>query len=232
MVKKSPCPPSGYFGYEYELTIQFNTVYNSFCACLRLANRRILCFIKIFLENSPLCVGSFENAVLRVTKGEIKQSPAFADAKGGENMNEPNRTEWEIRCAFNGFCKRALKYEASNAHRDVRHHQLREVAFSSLLPQEEEQLYTTDRHFANEEADDKSFYVAGMEITPKLLADAIHALPEEKRDTVLLYYFFEMSDPEIAKLLNISRSTVQYRRTSSFELLKRYLEERAYDEEQ
>ena len=33
-----------------------------------------------------------------------------------------------------------------------------------------------------------------------------------------------MSDPEIAKLLNISRSTVQYRRTSSFELLKRYLE--------
>lgn len=76
------------------------------------------------------------------------------------------------------------------------------------------------------------FYVAGMEITPKLLADAIHALPEEKRDTVLLYYFFEMSDPEIAKLLNISRSTVQYRRTSSFELLKRYLEERAYDEEQ
>ena len=174
----------------------------------------------------------FEIFVLWGMKGDIKQSPAFADAKGGENMNEPNRTEWEIRCAFNGFCKRALKYEASNAHRDVRHHQLREVAFSSLLPQEEEQLYTTDRHFANEEADDKSFYVAGMEITPKLLADAIHALPEEKRDTVLLYYFFEMSDPEIAKLLNISRSTVQYRRTSSFELLKRYLEERAYDEEQ
>ena len=86
MVKKSPCPPSGYFGYEYELTIQFNTVYNSFCACLRLANRRILCFIKIFLENSPLCVGSFENAVLRVTKGEIKQSPAFAVAKGGEHL--------------------------------------------------------------------------------------------------------------------------------------------------
>lgn len=46
-------------------------------------------------------------------------------------MNEPNRTEWEIRCAFNGFCKRALKYEASNAHRDVRHHQLREVAFQA-----------------------------------------------------------------------------------------------------
>ena len=143
-------------------------------------------------------------------------------------MNEPNRTEWETRCAFNGFCKKALKFEASNAHRDVRHHQLREVNFSSLSLQEEEQLFTNDRYFAGEEADDKSFFVAGMEITTKLLADAIHALPEEKRDAVLLYYFFDMSDPEIAKLLNLSRSTVQYRRTSSFELLKRYLEERAY----
>lgn len=52
-------------------------------------------------------------------------------------MNEPNRTEWETRCAFNGFCKKALKFEASNAHRDVRHHQLREVTFSSLSLQEE-----------------------------------------------------------------------------------------------
>ena len=32
---------------------------------------------------------------------------------------------------------------------------------------------------------------------------------------------------EIAKQLNISRSTVQYRRTSSFEQLKKYLEENA-----
>ena len=49
------------------------------------------------------------------------------------------------------------------------------------------------------------------------------SLPEEKRRAVLLYYFFDMSDAEIAALYQIPRSTVQYRRTSSFELLKRYL---------
>jgi len=87
-------------------------------------------------------------------------------------MNEPVRTQWQIRCAFNGYCKRVLKNEA---------------------------------------------------------AEALHSLPEEKRNAVLLYYFFEMTDVEIAKLYNVPRSTVQYRRTSSFELLKRYLEERAYD---
>ena len=50
---------------------------------------------------------------------------------------------------------------------------------------------------------------------------------EEKRQAVLLYYFFSMTDTEIAELMKAPRSTVQYRRTSSFELLKRYLEERA-----
>ena len=146
-------------------------------------------------------------------------------------MNEPNRTEWEIRCAFNGFCKKAIKCEASNAHRDVRRHQLREVTLSSLSPQEESQLYTVDRYFVKEYTDN-SICVAGKRITPKLLAEALRTLPKEKRNAVLLYYFEGMTDNDIAKLLNISRSTVQYRRTSSFELLKRYLEERAYDDEE
>ena len=38
-----------------------------------------------------------------------------------------------------------------------------------------------------------------------------------------------MSEREIATYCNIPRTTVQTRRTSSIKLLKRYLEERAYD---
>ena len=40
-------------------------------------------------------------------------------------MNEPIRTQWQIRCAFNGFCKQVLKREAMNAHRDTKRQQLR-----------------------------------------------------------------------------------------------------------
>jgi len=122
-------------------------------------------------------------------------------------MNEPIRTQWQIRCAFNGFCKRTLKNEAINAHRDTRRRQIREVSFSDLTTQEENQLYTYDTYFANDEAE-KSFCVAGKEITAKLLADALHSLPDEKREAVLLYYFFDMNDAEIAKLRNVPRSTV------------------------
>ena len=72
--------------------------------------------------------------------------------------------------------------------------------------------------------------VAGKTFTAKQLADALHSLPEDKRNAVLLYYFFDMSDAEIAKLCDVPRSTVQYRRTSSFELLKKFLEDCADDE--
>ena len=140
-------------------------------------------------------------------------------------MEEPTRTQWQIRCAFNGFCKRTLKHEAINAHKQTKRQQLREVTFSDLAPHEENQLYTLDTYFENEAAE--AFNVGGKKITPKLLSDALHSLPEDKRKAVLLYYFFEKSDVEIAEELNVPRSTVQYRRTSSFELLKRYLEEHA-----
>ncbi|WP_428257590.1 RNA polymerase sigma factor [Gallibacter sp. Marseille-QA0791] len=158
-------------------------------------------------------------------RGQISPPPWVR--KGGENM-EPNRTEWQKRCTFNGFCKTVLRNEAIDAIRERKYRRKHEVTFSELSPQEENQLYTCDQYFANDEAE-KSFFVAGREITAKMLADALHSLPEEKRQAVLLYYFFDMSDKEIAELMKIPRSTVQFRRTSSFELLKRFLEEKADD---
>jgi hypothetical protein len=99
------------------------------------------------------------------------------------------------------------------------------VIFSDLTPQEERQLYTVDKYF--QDCNEEAFCAGGLKITAKLLAEALHTLPDEKRQAVLLYYFFNMTDVEIAEAMKIPRSTVQYRRTSSFELLKRYLEERA-----
>ena len=154
-----------------------------------------------------------------------------------------------IPLRLSAFCRRAhfafspkyffKKFLKTNVHFEVRRfeglrkgtfqqRQLREVTFSDLSPLEENQLYVCDKYFADDEAE-QSFVVGGKEITAKLLAEALHSLPEEKRETVLLYYFFDMSEREIAKFCNLSRTTVQSRRTSSMKLLKRYLEERAYD---
>ena len=170
---------------------------------------------------APQLAKSFARPSRVCERGEINLPPP--GTKGGENM-EPNRIEWQKRCTFNGFCKAVLRNEAIDAIRERKYRKKHEVTFSDLSPQEENQLYTCDKYFVNDEAE-KSFFVAGKEITAKQLADALHSLPEEKRQAVLLYYFFDMKDAEIAELMKIPRSTVQFRRTSSFELLKRFLEE-------
>ncbi len=79
--------------------------------------------------------------------------------------------------------------------------------------EEARQLHTFDEYFKRGEI---AFEKAGKKITPKLLLEAIRTLPEEKRKAILLYYFEGMNDTEIAELFNTSRSTIQYRRTSSF----------------
>lgn len=59
------------------------------------------------------------------------------------------------------------------------------------------------------------------QVLDKLLVEsAIHSLPEEFQEIVILYYFQELKIAEIAKLLQISTSLVKYRLTQS----RKYLE--------
>ena len=139
---------------------------------------------------------------------------------------EPERREFYKQCSFQKYCNTVLHNEACNAHKELRKHKAKEVTFSDLTLEEARQLHTFDEYFKRETAEEV-FEKAGKKITPKLLLEAIRTLPEEKRKAVLLYYFEGMNDSEIARLFNTSRSTIQYRRTSSIELLRKYLEENA-----
>ena len=145
--------------------------------------------------------------------------------KGGENV-EPNRREFQKQCAFQRYCNTVLHNEACDAHKELHKHKEKEVTFSDMTLEEARQLHSFDEYFKKEDSE-PSYERGGKKITPKLLLEAIRTLPEEKRKAVLLYYFEGMNDTEIAKLFNTSRSTIQYRRTSSFELLRKYLEENA-----
>ena len=107
-------------------------------------------------------------------------------------MDYPARFEWQTRCEFNAYCKRTLRNELIDACRERKSRKRHEVSFADLTPQEEKQLYTVDRYFVNE--DEEAFCAGGLKITAKLLAEALHSLPDEKRQAVLLYYFFDMTD--------------------------------------
>lgn len=100
--------------------------------------------------------------------------------------------------------------------------------FSDLSESELAQLFTTDEY----ESDYFRFQVSGFDVLVKneLLAEALNALPERKRDIILLSYFLDMSDAEIGELLNVVRTTVFRHRKSALAKIKQYLEGKADDE--
>ncbi|MCK1975686.1 hypothetical protein LNK15_01275 [Jeotgalicoccus huakuii] len=61
-------------------------------------------------------------------------------------MIESGRTEWQIRCAFNAFCKRVLKNVAIDIYNERRRQQSKEKTFSELTSREIHQLYSIDNY--------------------------------------------------------------------------------------
>ena len=71
------------------------------------------------------------------------------------------------------------------------------------------------------------FTVHGYDIEVKdtLIAEALQALSERKRNVILLSYFLEMSDADME--MNLARSTIHEHRTRLLEILRKIMEEKA-----
>lgn len=83
-------------------------------------------------------------------------------------------------------------------------------------------LYTMDQY----RAEKHQMTVLGyeIEITDDLLAEALKVLTKRKRDIILLSFFQGMSDAEIARRLDLVRSTVNEHKKRSLEILKNFME--------
>ena len=131
---------------------------------------------------------------------------------------EPHSHEEHIRHTFDAFCKKVLRNEARDYLDELARQRNREISFSDLPVEVMEQLSVCDDYFA----DDRTFDVLGntVQIASDELAEAIAALPKQKRDIILLSYFLDMPDGEIAKALNMVRSSVAYRRSATLKLMR------------
>ena len=65
-----------------------------------------------------------------------------------------------------------------------------------------------------------------VQISDEKISTALNKLSEKQRAFILLYYFHDMSDKEIAKLYHVSRSAVGYTRNKGLEKLKIMLSEK------
>lgn len=127
-----------------------------------------------------------------------------------------------VRHQFDSFCRKVLREEARDYMRSLARQKAREVSLSELSEEQMAGLCVLDEY----PSDQFHFDVQGYDIAVEneKLADALSSLPDSKRDIVLLAYFLDMSDQEIADKLNLVRSTVQYRRASSLKEMKQRME--------
>ena len=134
----------------------------------------------------------------------------------------PQSFEEHIQHQFDSYCKKTLKLTARDCYRRIKRRGEREITLSELSEQDLEKLAVTDEYFK----DAYTFNVLGYEIavSDELIAEALQTLPADRRDIILLSYFLDMNDREIAQRLNLVQRTVNYRRTSTLQELKKYME--------
>ena len=142
---------------------------------------------------------------------------------------KPGKHEIHKQHTFDCYCKRVLKNEACNIQKEYSRRRNKEISFDELSEQELKSLCVSDEYFA----DEYIFDILGGSVTVRneRLAKALQSLTERKRDIILLSYFLDMTDREIAEKLNMVRKTVQYQRTSSLKALKKRLEDSSNEQD-
>lgn len=138
-------------------------------------------------------------------------------------MEKPSfEDEMTIRHRFDRLCQMAIKGEAVNYYKHMDYRRKYEVTFSELSEKELSQFFIMDEY----NVENYRFQVLGYDIEVKdaLIAEALQSLSERKRDVILLSYFMDMSDAEIAREMKLVRSTIHEHRKRSLEILKEIME--------
>lgn len=128
----------------------------------------------------------------------------------------------QIERQFHNFCVTVLKNEASDIRDEYARQKEKEIFLEDMTVKELLELSVFD------ELESPTVFAVGEDlvlIQNEELADALKHLTDRKRELILLYFFLDKTDREIAALNSMLRRTVTYQRKSILKQLKQYLEE-------
>lgn len=128
----------------------------------------------------------------------------------------------QIEKQFHNYCLTVLKHEASDIRNEYARQKEKETFLEDLTVNELLELSVLD------ELEKPTVFAVGEDfvfVQNEELAEALKQLTERKRELILLYFFLDKTDQEIAALYRMLRRTVTYQRKNSLKQLKQYLEE-------
>lgn len=133
-----------------------------------------------------------------------------------------------IKNQFEVFCIRVLQNEARDCYREMERMSKKMSLFSELNA---EQLNSIGR-MQEYDSDFYLFETNGYKIRVKnnLIGEALCKLPKKKQDIILLSFFLDMSEADIAKQMKLGQSTVHYHKVNSLKELKNFMEENQKNE--
>ena len=137
---------------------------------------------------------------------------------------KPSDFQKTVQCRFESCLKKVVRHVVKDYQQKLKRRQEKETLFCELPEIVVENLAVWDDY----ETDYTIFNVCGHDIRvyDDELAEALKQLSERNRETLLMYYFLEMNNEEIAKKQNISRSGVFRNRHHALETMKKILKEK------
>ena len=150
----------------------------------------------------------------------LSDSYATISSKTDRLDGQMTRKEFEryIEQTFDSFFKKVGRNAAIDIHREIKRQREREKSLSDLSESELESLSITD----NYELYTKEYDVLGETVIVRDadVGEALLYLQPQLRNIVLMRYFLDKSNNEIADKLHISKSTVAYRLAAALKQLK------------
>lgn len=128
-----------------------------------------------------------------------------------------------IQLQFDTLTKRVIDTTVKDYNRQISRRSKKEVTFSDVTDLTVENSGTTDTYDCNFTC----FDILGdkVRVSNEALGNALTQLSERKLMIILMFYFLEISDKEIAQILNIDRSTAFRIRKNALEEIKNLVKE-------
>lgn len=131
-----------------------------------------------------------------------------------------------VRKKFCVYCIKVLHGEALNYLNELNKLHKYEINFSELPQEDLKKLSVCD--------DDRQAEIVHVMDTRIVIHDeeiyeALMQLPDKKRQIILMLFFMDMTEKEIANCLKIVQSTVHYHKDHSLKVLKDLLKGRLYE---
>ena len=137
---------------------------------------------------------------------------------------KPSDFQKTVQCRFECCLKKIVRSVVKDYYKQLKRQKNKEIFFCELPDIMVDNLPVWD----NYDTDYTLFNVCctDIRVLDDELAEALKKLPERKRNTLLMYYFLEMTESEIANLQKITQSGVFRNRHHALETMKKILKEK------